>query len=182
MLRRFIVPRAVLPLLSAATAPDEVVITEAYRFGADPSRLYTLAVRDGKGPAAPLKVTAPAAFGVRSLDLSGFASGHARARIELTGPKAIWSAQRTLPGTNLDFVAASIQATEPGWAAMPTTAPSFDFETFVAIQPPPKDPLGFGDRATAVDWGASWSSGGPSYGRMLRLGLKTVMAASRTLH
>lgn len=179
-IRRFVAALITVPLLTAAS-PAAVVLTEAYRFGADPGRLYTLAIRNGKGSQAPLLVGPPTRFGVRSLDWSGFSSGQGRALVELSGPKQIWSAQRTLPGTNLDFIAAAIKATQPGWLPMAQSALSFDMQEYAAISPPPKDELALAERAQAVNWAESWTKQSPPYGTMLREAAQTALAHPRPL-
>ncbi|MBC7542813.1 MAG: hypothetical protein H7338_08790 [Candidatus Sericytochromatia bacterium] len=175
MFRRLIVALSLMPLLSGATVPPDVVLTEAYRFGVDPSRLYTLAVRQGLTAKSELRLAPPAIVGVRGLDWSGHDSGRYRGLVELSGPKAIWSAQKTLPGTNLDFIAATVRVTPAPWPAMAPGPISFDMETFSVLSPPPKDEMTFADHADVVDWASNWASGAPSYGRLMRQALATIM-------
>lgn len=176
MTSRRVVAALASTLLLAAAAPPAVVVTEAYRFGADPGRLYTLAIREGPGDQAPLLIGPPTRFGIRSLDWSGFSSGQQRALAELTGPKHMWSAQRVLPGTNQDFIAADIHATQPGWLPMAQSALSFDLQEYTAIAPPPKDELAFAEHARAVDWASSWAKETPPYGVMLRQAARQAFA------
>jgi hypothetical protein len=180
MLRRSIIALTLLPVLSAAAPPQEIILSEAYRFGADPGRIYTLAVRNGRGPDAELKLAPPSQVGIRTLDLSGHESGRARGLVELTGPKNIWSAQRTLPGTNLDFLVASIRATTAPLPPMTPAPISFDLQSFTAMYPPPKDDQSFADHADEISWSGNWASGAPSYAKLLRQALGVVMRPPRT--
>jgi hypothetical protein len=179
MLRRTIAALSLIPLLCAATPPPEVILTEAYRFGADPGRLYSLAVRQGRGTNAVLKLAPPAQLGVRTLDVFGHESGQARGLIELNGPKSIWSAQRTLPGTNLDFIAAAVRSSTATWPTMTPAPVSFDLQTYSAIYPPPKDSKSFADHADEVTWSNNWATGAPSYAQLMRQALGVVMKPPR---
>lgn len=181
MLRRPLAALSLLPLLCAAAPPPEVMLTEAYRFGADPGRLYSLALRQGHGTTAGLRLAPPAQVGVRTLDMAGHESGQARGLVELTGPKSIWSAQRTLPGTNLDFIAGVPKTPTTAWPTMTPAPISFDMQTFSAISPPPKDTKSFADHADAVNWAGNWATGAPSFAHLARQAVATVMTPTRPL-